>query len=437
MITFFIAVSQSFIDSGFSQALIRKQDCSDTDLSTVFIFNFIVGCLFFAILFLSAPAISNFYNEPQLTMLVRVLSVVLVIDALSMVQRTILTRRIDFKLQTKISVIATVSSGVIGITMAFKGFGVWSLVAKTISQRVINSFLLWIWNKWIPKLIFSIDSFKNLFSFGSRLLVSGLMETAYQNVYYLIIGKIFSAKELGYYTRADQFQKLPSSNINGIITRVSYPVLSKLQDDDAQLKAAFRKLIKSSMLISFVLMFGLAAVAKPLVLTLIGEKWRNSIIYLQLLCFVGVQYPIHALNLNLLQIKGRSDLFLRLEIIKKVLVIPVILFGIFYGINAMIVGMAIFSAFAIFLNGYWTKRFINYSVITQIKDIFPSFLIALISALIVSFAGYFLPLKSMYILIIQLILGASIVIALCELLNINEYREIKVIAKSYLLANNV
>jgi len=271
----------------------------------------------FAILFFAAPLIAGFFNEPQLTKLVKVLASVLVIDAFTIIQRTKLTKRIDFKLQTKISVIADIVSGVAGIAMAYTGFGVWSLVARQIIQRALNALLLWVWNRWIPLLVFSKESFKELFSFGSRLLVSGLIDTAYRNIYLLVIGKFFSAAELGYFTRSEQFQKLPSQNINAVIQRVTYPVLSSMQDDKSRLKNNYQKLIRSTMLITFVLMLGMAAVAEPMIITLIGEKWRPSIIYLQMLSFVGMMYPLHALNLNMLKVSGRSDIILKTRNHKK------------------------------------------------------------------------------------------------------------------------
>ena len=205
MITVFIAISESFINSGFSSALIRKKDCTNIDFSTVFYFNLAAGILFFLILFFTAPFIAAFFNEPQLTAIVQVLGIVLIIDSLTLIQRTILTKRIDFKLQARISVIASLGSGVIAIVMAYKGFGVWSLVAQRIAKQGLNSIFLWLWNRWKPLLVFSMQSFKELFGFGSKLLVSGLIDTLYRNIYYLIIGKFFSAQELGYYTRADEF----------------------------------------------------------------------------------------------------------------------------------------------------------------------------------------------------------------------------------------
>ena len=309
MITIFIAVSESFINSGFSSALIQKKNCTDIDYSTVFYFNLAVGFIFYWILFFLAPFISCFFNEPQLIDLVRVLSIVLIIDSLTIIQRTILTKRIDFKLQAEVSISSSIISGIVGIFMAYAGFGVWSLIARQICQRLVNSSLLWIWNRWRPMSVFSRKSFNELFSFGNKLFISGLIDTLYRNIYLLIIGKYFSAQELGFYTRANQFKALPAENINGIVSRVSFPVLAQMQDDKVALKKNYQKLIKSIMFITFVLMMGMAAVAEPMVIVLIGEPWRPCIIYLQMLCFVGMMYPLHSLNLNMLKVQGRSDLF--------------------------------------------------------------------------------------------------------------------------------
>jgi len=425
MITIFFAVSNSFINSGFGSALIRKNDCTQTDYSTVFFFNLCAGVLLFIALFFSASAISNFFNEPQLKPIVQVLGLVPIIESLTLIQRTILTKRIDFKLQARISVIASIGSGIIAITMAYKGFGVWSLVAQQLSRQALNSAFLWLWNKWKPMLVFSKQSFKELFGFGSKLLISGLIDTIYRNVYYLVIGKYFSAQDLGYYTRADQFKAIPSQHLNGIIGRVSYPVLSSIQNDIPRLKANYQKLIRSTMFITFILMFGMAAVAEPMIITLIGEKWRPSIIYLQMLCFVGMMYPLQALNLNMLQIQGRSDLFLKLEIIKKILAVPTIIAGIFWGIKIMIAGMMINTLIAYYLNSYWSGKMIGYSTKQQIGDILPSFSLALIMAAVVYILGLILPFPTVWVLIIQLSAGALFIYVASELIKFRDYVFIK------------
>ena len=349
MLAIFIAISQTFIDSGFTSALIRKKDCTQKDYSTVFYFNLGIGILAYIILFISAGGISNFFNQPELEIILKVLGIGLVINALSIIQSTILTKEINFKTQTKVTIIASLGSGSIAITMAIYDYGIWSLVALTLGRYALNSMLLWGLSKWRPTLEFSKKSFNELFSFGGKLLLSSLIDTAYRNAYLVIIGKYFSAQELGFYTRADQFQKLPSQTIISIINRVSYPVLSNLQNDNPILKKSFRTILRSTMFIVFILLLGLAVVAKPFVLTLVGDKWLPSVIYLQLLCFVGIIYPINILNLNILNVKGRSDIFLRLEVIKKIIAIPIIAVGIMIGIKAMIVGMIIESFLQVFL----------------------------------------------------------------------------------------
>ena len=421
MITVFIAVSQSFINSGFSSALIRKKNCTNTDFSTVFFFNLAAGILFFLILFFSAPAISTFFNEPKLSLILKILGIVLIIDSLTIIQQTILTKRINFKLQAKISIIASTGSGIVSIIMAFYGFGVWALVTQRIIRQVLNSLFLWLWNKWRPLFVFSKVSFRELFGFGSKLLISGLIDTIYTNIYYLIIGKFFSAQELGYYTRADGFKNLPSQNLNSIISRVTFPVLSELQDDISRLRNNYQKLIRSVMFITFILMMGMAAVAESMIYTLIGAKWEPAIIYLQMLCFVGMVYPLHALNLNMLQVQGRSDLFLKLEIIKKLIAIPTIIIGIFWGIKIMIAGMMVNTLIAYYLNSYWSGVKIGYSFRQQVKDILPSFLLAFTMGVLVFMLGKLLPFSYPIELIIQIVCGALFVFVFCEIAKFKDY----------------
>jgi len=305
--------------------------------------------------------------------------------------------------------------------MAFYGFGVWALVTQRIIRQVLNSLFLWLWNKWRPLFVFSKVSFRELFGFGSKLLISGLIDTIYTNIYYLIIGKFFSAQELGYYTRADGFKNLPSQNLNSIISRVTFPVLSELQDDISRLRNNYQKLIRSVMFITFILMMGMAAVAESMIYTLIGAKWEPAIIYLQMLCFVGMVYPLHALNLNMLQVQGRSDLFLKLEIIKKLIAIPTIIIGIFWGIKTMIAGMMVNTLIAYYLNSYWSGKKIGYSFRQQLKDIFPSFMLAFTMAVIVFLIGKLLPFSYPIELIIQIVCGALFVFVFCEITKFKDY----------------
>ena len=436
MLTIFIAISQSFIDSGFTSALIRKNICTKDDYSTIFYFNILVSIFFYILLFILSESISVFFKEPQLKSLIQVLGIGLFFNSLAIIQKTILVKELNFKLQMRISFIASLGSGILAVTMAYKGFGVWSLVVLTLSRFGFSSLLLWVWSTWRPIWVFSMTSFRELFSFGSKLLISGLIDTVYRNIYNLIVGKYFSAEELGFYSQADQFQTLPSQNLVGVISKVSYPVLSSIQDNPVQLKSAYQKLIKSTMIITFVLMIGLAAVAKPLIITLIGMKWLPSVIYLQMLCFVGMFYPLHALNLNMLQVQGRSDLFLRLEIIKKLIAIPTIVIGVFFGIKILIVGLMVNTVIAYYLNSYWSGKFIGYSTYQQIKDILPSFCLALFVGFVVFMTGYFLNISYLLKLIVQVLLGMVLTFGISELIHLEDYRYLKDIVHEKIFKNH-
>ena len=427
MVTVFTAISESFIDSGFSGALIRKKTCGQEDYSTVFYFNLAVGILLYLVLFILAGSISRFYKEPKLIGLIRVLAVGVIISSLGLTQRTVLTKNINFKLLARISIISTVISGSVGIGMAYYGWGVWSLVWKTLCQNFVVVGLLWIWNKWKPLFAFSAKAFQEMFSFGSKLLASGLIDTLYRNIYYLIIGKYFSATSLGYYTRADQFARLPSASLTEVIVRVAFPVLASVQDDEGKLRAGYKKLIKCAMLISFVCMIGMAAVAEPMIRVLIGDKWLFSVPYLRLLCFARMLYPLHALNLDMLKVKGRSDLYLKLEMIKQLLVIPTIIIGVFFGIKVMIAGMIVNSYVAYFLNSYWSGTLINYPMKEQIRDIMPSLILAAMMGAVVSSLGALIHAKAVMTLSVQVIVGALFVYGIASLFRLDAYVEIHAI----------
>jgi O-antigen/teichoic acid export membrane protein len=423
----FIAISQIFINSGFSQALVRKQDCTQDDYSTAFYFNIAVGLFSFAIILLSAGYISKFYNIPELKPLLQVLGIGLIISSFTIIQSAKLTKRLDFKLQTKISVIASILSGIIAVTMALKGFGVWSLVAKSLTNQAINSALLWAWNNWIPDFVFKLDSLKELFGFGSKLLLSGLIGTIFNNIYYVVIGKYFSVADLGFYTRAELFKNLPSQIISDVANNVGYPVLSKVQHEPNQLKEGTRKIITTTFFIVAFLMFGLAAVADSLVITLVGEKWRQSVIYLQMLCFVGLMYPLNSININILNVVGRSDLYLKLQLVSQVLIIPVVIVGIIYGIKVMIIGTCINSLLAYLYFGIISSRYSGYKFKHQLNDIFKPLLLALSMGSVVYIVGYLTNFKPLITLLMQISIGALIIIFFGNLLRLREYILIKTI----------
>lgn len=403
MLAIFLAISMSFINSGFSQALIQKKDRDEKDYSTTFYFNIVVAIFFYLVLFFAAPSIANFYDQPILINLTRVIGFTIIINSFAVVQRAKFTINIDFKTQTKASIISVTISGVIGIYLAFTGYGVWSLVTQSMLQAVINVTLLWVYSNWLPKDGFHFDRFEKLFSFGSKLLVSGLLDTIYKNIYLIIIGKAFSAGDLGFYTRAKQFSEFPSSNITGILSRVTFPLLASIQDDDIRLKNTYRKIIKSSVLVVFPLMMGLAALAEPLIRIILTDKWIELVWMLQLLCFAGMWYPVHALNLNVLNVKGRSDLFLKLEVIKKIVTTIILFITVPLGIEAMIIGQIISSYIALIINTYFTKKIIDYGFIDQMSDLIKVLLLSFAMGLIIYYSISFFNLDS-----IKLIFGFSV-----------------------------
>lgn len=425
IILLFITVFNGIIDSGFTAALIRKKNTTDKDYNTVFIANMAISIVLFILLFLCAPLISSFFNRPELTALTQVMGVVLIINALSLVQNAVITKRIDFKTKTKASLISSVTSGIIGIGMALMDFGVWSLVGQQISRQAFNTLCLWVYNKWIPNFTFYWESFKDLWNFGYKLLVSNLINVAWGEIYQVVIGKCYSAETLGQYTQARHFTLLFSTNLNNVIQRVSYPVLSSIQDDKDKLRDGYRRIIKLSMLLSFVLTLGMTAVAKPMIQVLIGDQWLPCVPMLQIISFSMMLYPLHALNLNMLQVSGRSDLFLKLEIIKKCIAVIPILCGIFGNIYLMLsVGVLTGGCIDFVLNSYYSGTFVKYSTWEQLKDILPSFIVAISMAIIV-FLMNFLPLNPFILLPLQIIVGALYVFGLCEWRKPSEYVELK------------
>ncbi len=424
ILTIFISVSNAVVDSGFTNALIRKKEATDVDYSTVFYTNLVVSILMAAVLFFSAGWIADFFKRGELISLMQVMSCIVVINALCIVQRARATKNIDFKTQAKVTFISSILSAVVGISMAYMGYGVWSLVGQQISAQMTTTILFWILNRWIPRLTFSWDSFKEMWTFGWKMLVSTLIDTAWKEIYQVVVGKCYSPATLGLYTRAKQFSQLFSVNLNQIVQRVSYPVLSSIQDDKDRLREAYKKVIKTTMLPAFVLMYGMAAVAKPMVIVIIGEKWIGCVGFLQIICIYGALYPLHAINLNMLQVQGRSDLFLKLEILKKIIAVGPILLGIFVDIYLMVAGSLITSCISYFLNAYYSGPFLNYGIKEQIKDILPSLGVAVVMAIPVG-AMQFLPINAFVLLPLQIIIGATIVLTICEKKQMPEYLEIK------------
>ena len=367
----FLALAQCIIDSGFSSALIRKPELSEEDLSTAFYFNIGVGVVCYLTLFFTSPLIAVFYNTPILSDLLKVTALATLFNPLCAVQQAILTRKIDFKTQAIVSLSGAIVSGIVGLVMAYSGFGVWSLVCQQVGGYLIRTVLLWMLSGWKPKKTWSWDSFHYLWRFGSKMLGSGLLDTAYNNIYPIVIGKFFSANDLGNYTRAQQFASLPSSNITGVLQRVTFPVLSSIQNEDERLAKNYRKILKLSAFIIFPLMMLLSAIADPLIRVVLTDKWAGCIILLQIICFSMMWYPIHSINLNLLQVKGRSDLFFRLEIFKKVIGVAIMCVTIPKGIIWMVSGGIFNSLVALVINTYYTGKLINIGYLRQMGDLLP------------------------------------------------------------------
>ena len=383
------------------------------------------------LLYLSAPAIAYFFERPQLVALVRVMGLLLIFQALSYVQYTILSRKVDFKTKTKASVISAVISGVIGISMAFLRFGVWALVAQQLSRQLVYSICLWIFNRWCPKMRFSVESFNYMWGFGWKLLLSGLLDRVWTQLYQMVVGKFYNPATLGQYSRSKEYASIFSSNLTNIVQRVSYPVLSQVQNEKERMIGAYRRVIKMTMFITAVFMITMGAMADPLIYCLIGPQWHQAASFLPLICISMSLYPLHAINLNMIQVQGRTDIFLILEIIKKVIAIGPICLGIFVDIYWMLVGIVVTGVISFFLNSYYSGKELGYSSWKQLKDIMPSYCIAFAMAISVYFFKY-LTLSNYIILAIQICVGGGIGLVVCETLKMEEYLELKEIIRIFL-----
>lgn len=437
IVTIFTTVLTGIVDSGFSNALIRKQSVSRDDYDTMFITNLVISVLLFVLLFYCAPFIAHFFARPELVSLTRVMGFILIIQALSLVQNTILTKKIDFKTKTKASVISAVISGIVGIGMALYGFGVWALVGQLLSRQVLYTLFLWIFNRWWPTFNFSYESFRYMWGFGWKLMLSGLLNNIWNQIYQVVVGKYYSPSTLGQYSRSREYANIFSSNLTSIVQRVSYPVLAEVQSNKERMMSAYRRVIKTTMFVTTILMFALGAIAEPLIYCLIGPQWNEAASYLFLICVCMSLYPLHAINLNMLQIQGRSDIYLYLEIVKKVIAIVPICLGIFVSIYWMLIGSIFTGILNFFLNSYFTGKKLGYSSWNQIKDIFPSYCVAFMVALSVYFLKN-LPLSNWIILPLQIVIGTIVFFAICEFTELEEYHEVKgiIIQYSYKIRRN-
>tara|TARA_R110002096_G_scaffold432801_1_gene650229 strand:- start:4610 stop:6049 length:1440 start_codon:yes stop_codon:yes gene_type:complete len=369
MLTVFIAVSQAITDSGFGQALIQKKDTDEIDYSSVFYINMVISGLVYIALFFSAPYIADFYNEPQLVMLLKVLGLRFIISAFSMVQIAKLTKEVRFKELMISKLPSSFLGGLAGIVAAYMNYGVWSLVIQQLVDITAYSLQIWIHAKWKPLFVFNWSRIKSLFDFGGKMMIEGILSTVYQNLYELMIGRYFSTAQVGFYTQANKLKQLPIQNISNALNRVTFPILVGIQDDDVRLKNAYKKMVRQVFLVITPLMVAAIVLAPYLFRVLLTEKWMPAVPYFQWLCVSGIFYPVQAYNLNILKVKGRSDLFLKLGFLKKGISILGIVILVQYSVLALVIFRAFNSVLAYYINSYYSGRFINYGMLEQIKDI--------------------------------------------------------------------
>ncbi len=436
MLSVFFAIANALMDAGFRQALIRKKDATPADYSTMFYTNLALGLLSYGLLFISSPAIASFYKEPRLILLNRVIGLVVIINSFQFIQVVDLTRRLDFKTQFKVTVPAGVISGIVTVVMATKGFGVWSLVAQMLISPLLITISLWAINTWRPSFAFSIESFRDLFSFGSKLFLSGVLDIVFRNLYVIVIGKLFAATVVGWYFFATKVIEIVVGQLSGSIQKATYPALASIQDDDARLKNAYRKVIKATVYVVFPAMTFLAALAEPLFRLLLNPRWLPTVPYLQLLCVSALVYPLHVVNLNVLQVKGRSDLFLYLEILKKGIIVFVILISVHYGIYGLLLGQIATSFLAYIPNSYFSAKLISYPAKEQLVDVIPTLGIALLSGTVMFLIGLLLDSDAFLLIFLsQVIVGGLFYIFLSWVIKLEAQKQLWGLCKSRLSAS--
>jgi teichuronic acid exporter len=420
IVTIFIYIAGVFVQTGFHSALIQKKEIDSTDLSSVFYLSLLIASMLYIILFFTAPLIAVYYNELQLTSIIRILSITLFFGAVSSIQNSIIARKMQFKKLFISSLIAVIISGTIGVVMAYMGYGIWALVAQQLINQILVTGILYFTVKWRPQLLFSLDRIKKLFSFGSKLLIATLIDTVYNEIRGLIIGKMYNTQTLGYYNRGRQFPHMIVLNTNGAIQSVMFPVLSAEQNDKQRVKEIVRRSIAASTLIIFPLMMGLAAVAEPLVIILLTEKWLPSVPFIQIFCASYALWPIHTANLQAINALGRSDIFLKLELVKKIVGTIVLVITMFFGVFAMAFGVLIVGILCTFINAYPNLKLLGYSYKEQGKDIMPPLLISLLMGAVV-YSVSFIGLSSLITLIIQIVVGVGLYIILTKLFNTKSF----------------
>lgn len=422
LITVITTILQVFVDSGMGNALIQKKNADDLDYSTVFYFNFVVCIILYAGMFFAAPSIATFYEMPELTPLVRVISLTLVISGIKNIQQAYVSKHLLFKKFFYATIGGTVLSAILGITMAYLGFGCWALVVQQLSNAMIDTSILWITMEWRPKWMFSFERLKGLLSYGWKLLVSSLLDTVYNNMRQLIIGKFYTSSELAFYNKGKQFPSLIVMNINSSIDSVLLPIMSQEQDNSTRIKSMTRKAIRTSSYIMWPLMIGLAIVAEPLISLILTDKWLPCVPYLRIFCFTYALWPIHTANLNAIKAMGRSDMFLKLEIIKKVLGVISIVATLPFGVFAIALGYMVTGPLSAAVNAFPNRRLLNYSFKEQCTDLLPFFLMSGIMGVIIWPVQY-LALHKIVIIALQVLVGGFVYIVESKILHVDVFEE--------------
>lgn len=420
LITVFTTIMQVFVDSGLGTALIQKKDADDLDFSSVFYFNFVMCLILYAVMFVSAPLIAGFYNDGSLTPIIRVISLTIVISGVKGIQQSYVSRNMLFKRFFYATLGGTIFSAFLGIALAYAGFGVWAIVAQQLSNTTIDTLILWLTVKWRPKKMFSWNRLKGLLSYGWKLLLSALLDTGYNNIRSLVIGKMYSSADLAYYDQGKKFPNVIVTNINTSIDSVLLPTMSNAQDNPEHVKSMTRRSIKTSTYIMAPMMMGLAFCAEPIVRLVLTDKWLPCVPFLRIFCITYMFYPIHTANLNAIKAMGRSDYFLKLEIAKKVVGMILLLSTMWFGVMAMAYSLLVSSMTSMIINSWPNKELLGYSLKEQIADILPGILIAVIMGIVIFFVPL-LGLSSAVTLLIQIPLGAAIYIGASYVLKIESF----------------
>ena len=431
LVTIFTTILQVFVDSGLGTALIQKKDADDLDFSTVFYFNFIVCLILYIGMFISAPYIAAFYKDSSLTPVIRILSLTIVRSGVKGLQQAYVSRNMLFKRFFFSTIGGTVFSAFVGIGMAYIGAGIWALVAQQLSNAVIDTLILWITVKWRPKKMFSWMRLKKLLGFGWKLLVSSLLDTIYNNLRNLIIGKLYSSVDLAYYNQGDKFPKVIVTNINTSIDSVLLPTMSNAQDNNERVKQMTRRAIKTSTYVMAPLMMGLAFCAEPIVRIILTDKWLPCVPFLRIFCITYMFWPVHTANLNAINAMGHSDCFLKLEIIKKITGMMILLFTMRYGVLVMAYSLLLSSVLSQIINSWPNRTLLKYGYLEQVRDFAPGILLAVGMGVCVYFIG-FLQFPMIVTLVIQIIAGASIYIGISALLKLEEFEYLFRMIKSFL-----